>query len=50
MFIDYSDVLLCITQGAFPTAIHILQQKSPTGFVTQPMIDAWIAKIQAHMV
>lgn len=49
MFDDYGDVLNMIREGAFPTAIYRLQQKSPSGFVTQPMIDGWIAKIKAAL-
>lgn len=47
MFDDFGDVLQMLREGAFPTAIYRLQQKSPSGFVTQDMIDSWIAKIQA---
>jgi hypothetical protein len=41
MFQDYQDVLIRIREGAWPTALYRLSQKSPSGFVTQPMIDAW---------
>jgi len=50
MFSDFSDVLECVSQGAFPTAVYKLQQKQPSGFVTQEMINSWIAKIQSRMV
>jgi len=50
MFDDYSDVVVCICQGAFPTAIYKLQQKTPSGFVTQQMIDSWISRIQSQLV
>ena len=50
MFSEYSDVILRLSQGAFPSAIYKLQQKTPSGFVTQPMLDAWILKIQQAMV
>lgn len=50
VFREYADVLLMLTQGAFPTAIYRLQQKEPSGFVTQEMLDAWILKIQQAMV
>lgn len=49
MFEDYKDVLIRIREGAWPTAIYRLQQKSPAGFVTQDMIDNWIAMIQSRM-
>lgn len=50
IFEEYSDVLIRLTQGAFPTAIYRLQQKEPSGFVTQEMIDEWISKIQALLL
>lgn len=50
MFTDFTDVLLCVSQGAFPTAVYKLQQKQPSGFVTQEMINDWIAKIQSKMI
>lgn len=49
VFDDYSDVILRLQQGAFPTAIYRLQQKQPSGFVTQEMLDAWIATIQNYL-
>ena len=50
MFTDYQDVLIRIREGAWPTALYRLQQKTPSGFVTQVMIDNWIALIQSKMV
>lgn len=50
MFSDYQDVLIRIREGAWPTALYRLQQKQPSGFVTQQMINAWIALIQSKMV
>ena len=50
MFNDFQDVVTCVTQGAFPTAIYKLQQKQPSGFVTQEMINDWISKIRSRMV
>jgi hypothetical protein len=41
MFTEYQDVLTCIREGAWPTALYRLNQKQPSGFVTQPMIDSW---------
>lgn len=49
MFDEYFDVLLRIKEGCFPTAIYRLQQKTPSGFVTQDMINSWIRKIQAYL-
>ena len=49
MFEDFQDVLLRIREGAFPTAVYRLQNKTPTELVTQQMIDAWVAKIQAYI-
>lgn len=49
MFADFMDVLVAIKEGAFPTALYMLNHKSPSGFVTQPMLDAWIAKIKQYL-
>jgi hypothetical protein len=49
MFDDFGDILQMLREGAFPTAIYRLQQKSPSGFVTQDMINNWISKIQAAL-
>lgn len=49
MFADYGDILLMLREGAFPSAIYALQQKSPVGFVTQQMQDSWIAQIKASL-
>lgn len=49
MFSDFQDVLVRLREGAWPTAIYRLTAKTPTGFVTQQMIDAWLALIQARM-
>lgn len=49
MFNDYQDVLIRLREGAWPTALYRLQQKTPSGFVTQQMIDNWIAVIQINL-
>lgn len=49
MFADLGTILLAIREGAFPTAIYLLQQISPSGFVTQVMIDDMIARIQSKL-
>jgi hypothetical protein len=41
MFTEYQDVLTCIREGAWPTALYRLNNKQPSGFVTQQMIDSW---------
>jgi len=43
------DVILRVMQGAFPTAIYRLMSKTPSGFVTQPMIDNFIAILQSFL-
>lgn len=50
MFSDYQDVLIRIREGAWPSALYCLSQKTPSGFVTQDMIDNWTAMIQARMI
>jgi hypothetical protein len=49
MFDDYEDVLTRLREGAWPTALYRLQQKVPSGFVTQQLIDAWISLIKAQL-
>jgi len=49
MFDDYFDVLIRIREGAFPTALYRLSQKSPEGFVTQELLDKWIDKIKSYL-
>lgn len=49
MFDDYADVLMRIREGAFPTALRRLQFKRPSGFVTQAIIDNWVAKITSYL-
>jgi hypothetical protein len=50
MFEEYLDVLIRIREGAFPTALYRLNQKQPSGFVTQELINAWKAKLISYMV
>jgi len=50
MFDDYADVLNRIKEGAFPTAYYRLTQKTPSGFVTQDLIDTWKGKIMRYLV
>lgn len=49
MFTDFQHVLSAIREGAFPTAIYMLQNISPSGFVTQPMIDDMIGRITSKL-
>lgn len=49
MIDDFSDVLLMLREGMFPTAIYRLQQKQPQGFVTQEMLNNWIVKIKNYL-
>ena len=50
MFSEYADVLTCIREGAWPTAVYRLEQKSPSGFVTQQMLDDWKNTILVRMI
>lgn len=49
MFDDYMDVLMRIREGAWPTAVYRLNQKSPAGFVTQEMLDNWKSLLISRM-
>lgn len=49
LFDDFVDVLTRIREGAFPTALYRLSQKTPSGFVTQELLDTWIDKIKAYL-
>jgi hypothetical protein len=46
MFEEFQDVLTRLREGAFPTALYRLNQKEPSGFVTQTLIDTWKNLIQ----
>lgn len=45
MFDDYADVVMRLNEGAWPTAIERLATKTPSGFVTQALIDTWTQRI-----
>ena len=49
MFDDFEDVLLRLREGAWPTAIYRLNQKQPSGFVSQELIDSWKQVIISKM-
>lgn len=49
MFSDYSTLLLALREGAFPTAIYMLQNATPSGFVTQDMLNSWIQLIMSYL-
>lgn len=50
MFDNYADVVFRLKEGAFPTAIYRLQQKVPSGNVTQEIINSWISLVQEQLV
>lgn len=41
LFEEYSDVIIRLNEGAWPSALHRLNQKVPGGNSTQEMIDRW---------
>ena len=49
MFDQFADVITRLEQGAFPTALYRLLQKTPSGFVTQPMLDNFVATIKSYL-
>lgn len=49
MFDDYQDVILRIKEGAFTTALYRLQQKVPSGFVTQAILVRWITTLENYI-
>jgi hypothetical protein len=49
MFDEFIDVLIRLRNGAFPTALYRLSQKTPSGFATQDRIDQWINKIREYL-
>jgi hypothetical protein len=49
LFSEFSDVLIRLRNGAFPTALYRLSKKSPTGFATQEVINNWISKIREYL-
>jgi len=49
LFDEYQDVILRVSQGAFPSALYRLAQKQPSGFVTQELLDKWTARIQSYL-
>lgn len=50
MFDEFADVLIRIREGAWPTALHRLAQKQPSGFVTQEMLVRWTSLIASRML
>lgn len=46
----HQDVIFCLNEGAFPTAIYRLNKKVNAGLITREVADQWIALIQAAMV
>jgi hypothetical protein len=49
LFDEYQDIILRIQQGAFPTALYRLSQKTPSGFVTQDLLDKWSSRIRDYL-
>lgn len=49
MFADFKDVLDALREGAFPTALHLINLKTPSGFVTQNLINTWKDRITAAL-
>lgn len=49
VFTDYNLVLNALREGAFPTAIYLLNQIGPLGFVDSALLAQWIATIQAAL-
>lgn len=49
MFQDFGNILLMVREGAFPSALYALTQSQPSGFVTQEILDSWIAKIKEYV-
>lgn len=49
LFDEFMDVIYRIQQGAFPTALYRLSQKTPSGFVTQTLLDSWSTKIRSYL-
>lgn len=49
VFENFSDIIIRINQGAFPTALYRLATKQPSGFATQERINSWITKLTLAM-
>lgn len=49
MFTDLAPLILALREGAFPTALYMLLNLSPTGFITQPMLDDMVARITSKL-
>jgi hypothetical protein len=50
LFDSYGDVIFRLKEGAFPSALYRLSQKTPSGFVTQALIDKWHDRIVEKMI
>lgn len=40
LFNEYASIILALKEGAFPTVVYMLEQKTPSGFMTQDRINA----------
>ncbi len=49
VFENFKDVILAIREGAFPTALYLLNAKSPLGYVTQDMLDEWKKRVISYL-
>lgn len=49
MFEEYAPIMIAVREGAFPTALYMLQQKQPSGFMTQERIDQLIAIVKTYI-
>lgn len=47
LFELHQDVIFCLNEGAWPTAIYRLNAKAVAGLITQEVANSWIAIIQA---
>lgn len=45
----HGDVIFCLNEGAWPTAIYRINKKVLSGAITQETADVWIALIQANL-
>lgn len=49
MFEEYAPIILAVKEGAFPTALHMLQQKQPSGFMTQERLNQFMEIIKTYI-
>jgi hypothetical protein len=49
VFESFRDIIIALREGAFPTAYQMLTTKTPSGFVTQEMLDDWKKRILSYL-